>query len=151
MKALVDSNRHTIILARGEELIATLTKYCEESGIASAFFQGIGAVERVEIGYYDLAKKEYYFRSDDAVFEVAAMQGNVALIEEPKTGETGSAKKPFIHAHAVLSRCDETLACIGAHIKSAHVAVTLEISMTVGEIPMERKLNDDIGLKLINL
>lgn len=141
MKSLIDNNRHTIILARGEELIASLTTYCKERGITSAFFQGIGAVERVEIGYYDLAKKEYYFRSDDAVFEVAAMQGNVALVD----GE------PFIHAHAVLSRCDETLACIGAHIKSAHVAVTLEISMTVGEIPVERQLNDDIGLKLIHL
>lgn len=130
-----------IKLARGEELISTLTALCEERQIRNAIFQGIGAVENVEIGYYDLSKKEYFFTKDEAVFEVAAMQGNVALVDG----------KPFIHAHAVLSRCDESLQCIGAHIKSAQVAVTLEIFMTVLDSSIERKLDHNIGLKLLSL
>lgn len=130
-----------IKLERGEELIAALTDFCAQRGVRSAIFQGIGAVERVEIGYYSLETREYFFRKDDSVFEVAAMQGNVALVDG----------KPFIHAHAVLSRCDESLQCIGAHIKSAHVAVTLEIFMTVLDTSIERKLDDGIGLKLLSL
>jgi predicted DNA-binding protein with PD1-like motif len=98
-------------------------------------------VERVQIGYYDLGKKEYFFRSEAGIFEVAAMQGNVALVEG----------KPFIHAHAVLSRCDDSLECIGAHIKEAYVAVTLEIFLTPLETNVSRKLDDDIGLKLLDL
>jgi len=95
----------------------------------------------VKIGYYDLAKREYFFRDEPGVFEVASMQGNVALVEG----------KPFIHAHAVLSRCDLTLECIGAHIKEAFVAVTLEIVLIPLAMQLSRKLNDDIGLKLLDL
>jgi predicted DNA-binding protein with PD1-like motif len=130
-----------ITLARGEELITALTQWCADNGVMNAVFQGIGSVERVHIGYYDLGKKEYVFRSDDGVFEVASMQGNVALVEG----------KPFIHAHAVLSRCDESLACIGAHIKEAHVAVTLEIFMTALDSDVSRVLDEDIGLKLLHI
>ncbi len=130
-----------IKLERGEEVIATLTDFCTRRGMRAGVFQGIGAVERIQIGYYDLGKREYFFRREEGVFEVASMQGNVALVEE----------KPFIHAHAVLSRCDESLECIGAHIKEAYVAVTLEIHMTPLEASLSRKLDDSIGLKLLNI
>lgn len=130
-----------LVLARGEELITTLTQFCVDRGIQAAVFTGIGAVERVKIGYYDLGKKEYFFRAEAGIFEVASMNGNVALVEN----------KPFIHAHAVLSRCDESLECIGAHIKEAFVAVTLEVFMTPLDTSIERKLDEDIGLKLLHL
>ena len=136
-----DNRRHTIVLKRGEELITTLTAFCEQAGIKNAVFQGIGAVERVQIGYYDLGKKEYFFRNEDGVFEVASMQGNVALVDG----------KPFIHAHAVLSRADESCACIGGHIKEAYVAVTLEVFLIALDLSVERKLDDTIGLKLLSV
>ncbi|MFA7309309.1 MAG: PPC domain-containing DNA-binding protein [Candidatus Paceibacterota bacterium] len=130
-----------IKLERGEDVIPTLTDFCTRRGIRAAVFQGIGAVERVKIGYYDLRKKEYFFRDEPGVFEVASMQGNVALVDG----------KPFIHAHAVLSRCDESCACIGAHIKEAFVAVTLEIYLTPLDIAISRKPDESIGLKLLDL
>lgn len=136
-----DNGRYVLALARGENVIETLTNFCAKEGINAATLSGIGAVERVKIGYYDLAKREYFFRDEPGVFEVASMQGNVALVEG----------KPFIHAHAVLSRCDETLECIGAHIKEAFVAVTLEIVLIPLDMQLSRKLNDDIGLKLLDL
>lgn len=141
MRFLATDKGHIIKLERSEELISTLTRFCADEGVRNAVFQGIGAVERVEIGYYDLGKREYYFKKDEGVFEVAAMQGNVALVDG----------RPFIHAHAVLSRCDESLACIGAHIKAAYVAVTLEVHMTVIDADVSRSLDDDIGLKLLSL
>lgn len=141
MKHLTTDTGIIVKLERGEELIASLTAWCEREGIQNAVFQGIGAVEAVEIGYYDLASKTYVFKSEPAIFEVASMQGNVALVEG----------KPFIHAHAVLSRCDESLACIGAHIKSARVAVTLEIYLTPLSTNIGRKLDEPIGLKLLDL
>lgn len=103
--------------------------------------RAIGAVERVKIGYYDLAKKEYSFRDEPGIFEVASFMGNVALVDG----------KPFIHAHAVLSRCDETCACIGAHIKECYVAVTLEVFVLPFEGKVTRSLNEAIGLKLMDL
>ena len=141
MKSKTDGKTHVVVLERGENVIETITKYCAEKGIASGVFTGIGAVERVKIGYYDLGKREYFFRDEQGVFEVASMNGNVALVDG----------KPFIHAHAVLSRCDETLECIGAHIKEAFVAVTLEVFLTPLNISLGRELNDSIGLKLLKL
>lgn len=126
---------------RGEEFMAALGEYCAREGIANAVFQGLGAVERVQIGYYDLAKKEYYFRNESGIFEVASLLGNVALVDD----------KPFVHAHAVLSRCDESCATIGAHIKEAYVAVTLEVFLAALDTAVGRKLDEDIGLKLLDL
>jgi len=128
-------------LERGEELIATLTDFCTKRGIQSGVFNGIGAVERVQIGYYDLGKREYFFRTEAGVFEVASMQGNIALVED----------RPFIHAHAVLSRCDASLECIGAHIKEAFVAVTLEVFLTPFDAGIRREMDASIGLKLLKL
>lgn len=123
-------------------MISTLTSFCAREGIRNAFFQGIGAIEQVEIGYYDLSTRTYVFRQEDAVFEVASLQGNVALVDSV----------PFIHAHAVLSRTDDSCACIGAHLKQAYVAVTLEVSLTkLANSSFERQEDDTIGLKLINL
>lgn len=128
-------------LERGEELVATLTDFCARRGIGGAIFSGIGAVEKVKIGYYDLPKRAYFFRDEPEVFEVASMQGNVALVDG----------KPLIHAHAILSRCDETCECIGAHIREAYVAVTLEVFLTPLSVPLSRKFDEDIGLKLLDL
>ena len=141
MRAKKTSAGYVLVLGRGENVLETLTDFCAKENITAATLSGIGAVERVKIGYYDLAKREYFFRDEPGVFEVASMQGNVALVEG----------KPFIHAHAVLSRCDPTLECIGAHIKEAFVAVTLEIFMTVLGTAVERKLDQSIGLKLLDV
>ena|SRR3989344_5043445 len=141
MKSKKTDTGYAAILSRGEELIATLTKFCADNHIEGATFTGIGAVERVKIGYYDLGKREYFFRDEAGIFEVASMQGNVALVDG----------KPFIHAHAILSRCDETLECIGAHIKEAFVAVTLEVFLTPLNVALSRELDNTVGLKLLKL
>jgi predicted DNA-binding protein with PD1-like motif len=141
MKTLDTEQGVILRLERGDELISTLTKFCESRGINAAVFSGIGAVEKVKIGYYDLRKKEYFFRDEAGIFEVASMQGNAALVDG----------KPFIHAHAVLSRCDESLECIGAHIKEAFVAVTLEVHFTPLNASLSRTLDENIGLRLLDI
>jgi len=128
-------------LEKGDEVISSITDFCARRGIQSAIFSGIGAVDNFEIGYYDSDKREYFFRHESAVHEVASMQGNVALVDG----------KPFVHAHAVLSRCDASCACIGAHIKSAMVAVTLEVFLTPLPTPLVRTMDESIGLKLLNI
>lgn len=141
MKSAKDGKNYIIILERGEDVIPALEKYCAGQKITAGVFTGIGAVNNVEIGYYDFEKREYHFRSETGDFEVASMNGNVAVFQG----------KPFIHAHAVLSRCDKTLECIGAHIKKASVAVTLEVFLTEINVPLARKHDDFIGLKLLNV
>src|SRR3989344_3216660 len=108
MQAVQIHNGYFLVLAHGEELIETVTKFCEETEMHWGQFQAIGAVEDVDIGYYDLENKRYMFQREDGPFEVASMDGNISEYSE----------RPLVHAHAVLSQCDETLRCIGGHIKS---------------------------------
>ncbi len=130
-----------IKLARGEKVVASLTTFCERRGINGGVFQAVGAVEDAEIGYYNLGKREYFFKTIPEIMEVASMNGNVALVDG----------KPFLHTHAVLSRTDETLATLGAHIKEATVAVTLEVYLTPFAVPFTRAYDEETGLKLLDL
>ena len=141
MKSRKGGSQHVIVLSLGEEVIQSLTDYCIREKIHGATLQGIGAVKHVQIGYYDLPTKEYFFKIEPGPFEVAAMQGNVAMTDGA----------PFIHLHAVLSRMDDTLQCIGAHIKAAVVAVTLEIVLVPIDIPVSRLYDDAIGLNLLDV
>lgn len=130
-----------IKLERDEKVLETLTAFCEARGIHSGVLVGIGAVKNAELGYYSLEKQKYFFRIFPEDREVASMQGNIALVEG----------KPFIHAHAVLSACDETLACVGAHLKEAEVAVTLEVFLTPFPSAVPRYFDETIGLKLLDV
>lgn len=130
-----------IKLERGEKVLATLIDFCEKRGIKGGVLHAIGAVKNTEIGYYNLEKREYFFKLIPEDREVASMTGNIALVDG----------KPFIHAHAVLSSMDDALSCIGAHIKEAEVAVTLEVYLTPFPVAFERKYDEDTGLKLLSI
>lgn len=143
IRELTPSAVYGIRLERGEDVLPTLIEFCKEKGIQNGFFRAIGAVEKAKIGYYDLAKKEYGNKTYPDAMEVASMTGNIALVD-------GS---PFIHCHCVLSGIapgTENQA-IGGHVFEAKVAVTLEVHLEVFEGAIERKFDDDIGLKLLDL
>jgi len=134
-------NGFFLVFKRGEEVISTLKSFCQDNGVHWAQFSGIGAVENVEIGYYDLAGRQYVFRQEQGPFEVANMDGNVTELNE----------EPLIHAHTVLARCDETLSCIGGHLRAATVALALEVCMWQITQPMSRNFDEETGLNLIQL
>ena len=134
-------NGFFIVLSRGEDLFTSLVQFCEEQEVHWGQFHAIGALEQVEIGYYDIATKEYVFRTEEGPFEVASMDGNVS--------ELGDA--PFVHAHAVLSRCDESLECIGGHLRRARVALTLEVCLWQVTQPLLREFDDETGLNLLRI
>ena len=130
-----------IKLSRGEKVLESLVQFCEKRGIKGGIFNAIGAVKNTEIGYYNLEKREYFFKNFPDEREVASMTGNIAEAEG----------KLVIHAHAVLSAMDDSLACVGAHIKEAEVAVTLEVFLTPFAVPMSRIYDEETGLKLLEL
>lgn len=130
-----------IVLSRGEKVIEALTLFCKERGIRSGIFRGIGAVKNATVGYYSLAKKEYFFKTFKEDMEVASMMGNIALVDDA----------PFLHTHVVLSKMDDSLSCVGAHLREGEVAVTLEVYLTPFEERVHRELDENIGLKLLKL
>jgi len=140
----VTPREHYIIrLMRDEDVIATLTDFCNKEGITSGSFRAIGAVKDSTIGYYDLAKKEYGKIVYPHEMEVASMTGNVALVDGT----------PFLHVHAILTDMQKGKENqpIGGHVFAAKVAVTLEVHLETFDENIERELDEDIGLKLLNI
>lgn len=141
MKAKHSGPHHVLVLQRGDEVVQSITDYCEREKIHHAWIvAGVGAVKHAQIGYYDDKTKEYVFKLQPGPFEVASMQGNVTSVDG----------KAFLHVHTVLSKMDDTIGAIGAHLKAAVVAVTLEVLLTNVEIPISRKYDEDIGLNLLD-
>lgn len=129
---------YTIIINKGEDAIATIADFCTEEGISNAYFRGIGAVEQLECGYYDLEKKEYFFTTYDNMLEVASLTGNVMLKDDA----------PFVHMHGVFT--DSTNNAFGGHVKEMRVGVTLEVILTTLPSDHHRHLDEAIGLYLIH-
>jgi uncharacterized protein len=142
-KELKRQRSFLIRLAKDEDVIPTLAAFCEKEGIFCANFRAIGAVKDAKIGYYDLSQKKYGTLEYAREMEVASMIGNVALVDG----------KPFIHTHAVLSdmRPGHENQTIGGHVFEMKVAVTLEVTLECFEGDVARKLDDEIGLKLLDI
>jgi len=142
-RALFYRRDYVLRLVRGEDVFTTIAAFCEKEGISHGTFRAIGAVEKSKIGYYDLPTKKYGQKEYADAMEVASMTGNIALVEG----------KPFIHCHAVLSGI--TLGTenqpVGGHVFEAVVAVTLEVHLEAYDVPVTRELDEEIGLKLLDL
>ncbi|MBI4088086.1 DUF296 domain-containing protein [Candidatus Kaiserbacteria bacterium] len=141
MRTVQIHNGFFIVFERGEEVVSALTQFTEREEVHWAVFDAIGAVEDIEIGYYDLEAREYVFRQEEGPFEVVSFKGNVSEFNEA----------PMVHAHAALARADETLGMIGGHVRSARVALALEMSLWFVSQPLIRELDDETGLNLITM
>lgn len=128
-----------IRLEKGESLMETLTRFCLDQSISNANFNGIGAVLQAELGFYHLERKEYSFKVLKQPMEIVNLQGNVSLVEG----------KPFLHIHILFS--DPELQCFGGHLKEAIIGATCEIYLFTHSVRVERVLDCDIGLKLLDL
>lgn len=143
VREVTERGRYMLRLLKDEDVIPAITDFCERKGILSAEFKAIGAVKDAKIGFYDLSTKKYGSEVYADEMEVASMTGNVAQVEG----------KPFVHVHAVLSgiKAGTENQPIGGHVFEAKVAVTLEVQLTAFNENISRDLDDDIGLKLLNL
>jgi len=130
---------YLVRLLRGEEVIASLTSLAEKEKIQSGFLFGLGAVANPKLGYFDLNTKEYQSETFEGEFEIVNLTGNISQL----------AGKPFIHAHLTIS--DEDCRAWGGHLFSAYIHATGEITIIDFGIPLSRKLDQEIGLKLLDL
>jgi predicted DNA-binding protein with PD1-like motif len=128
-----------IRLFKGEEIISTLTKFCEEQNIQSAWISGLGGSTQITLGYYNLAEKSYHWKDFSGDLEIVSLTGNVSVHDS----------KPFLHIHTTIS--NEELQCFGGHLKSGIVAATLEIVLEKLDSSIERKMDDEVGLNLLDL
>ena len=140
MTVLELPNGYLIRFMNGEEVFSGLTAFAVDRGITAAWVQGLGALSRAEIGYFDMESRSYLRKKVDEDVELAGLTGNLGLVEG----------KPFPHLHVTLSRKDCTV--MGGHLFEGHTSATVEIMITnfTGST-LERKADELTGLNLWSL
>ena len=148
---------YVVRLEKGEKLIESLQSLAVKENIQGGFFYGLGAVEDVLIGRYDLEKKEYEFSQMQGSYELASLNGNIArstssgqaLSDEPNPDGSGRSGGTVVHAHGVLG--DSNLNTIAGHIKEATMAITVEIFIHLQHgTEMRRMFDEKTGLDLLD-
>ncbi|OGL48889.1 MAG: hypothetical protein A2161_00315 [Candidatus Schekmanbacteria bacterium RBG_13_48_7] len=126
-------------LVQGEEIITELNELCEKEGIYSGWIHGIGAVESVVLGFFDVELKSYIREEIDDYFEIVNLMGNIAVLDG----------KPVLHMHITIG--DHEFGAYGGHLFSALVSVTAEIFVIPFGNRIERKLDASTGLNLLDI
>ncbi|MFB6213610.1 MAG: PPC domain-containing DNA-binding protein [Candidatus Nanohaloarchaea archaeon] len=126
------------IIARldpGDKVIKKIRELREKEDIENGFFYGIGAVDEVTLGHYDVEEQDYREKEFEQQFEVTSFSGNISPDK--------------VHAHIQLGKRD--FSSIGGHCSSAKVSGTFEIIIFLGETPLEHELDERTGLDVFDL
>jgi predicted DNA-binding protein with PD1-like motif len=135
-----DEKTFAIVFDTGDEVAAGLLAFAKERRLAASHFTGVGACERVTLGFFESERKDYKKIPINEQVEVMSLVGNICLEE---SGE------PRVHAHMVVGKEDGT--AHGGHLLEAHVRPTLEVFLTESSKPLRRKMDAEVGLALIDL
>lgn len=139
MKAHKAKNAHVLRLDPGEEIIKSISDYCQEEKITCGTIQAIGAVNQVTLAFFTPKTKEYSEQKFTGDYEVCPLVGNVSTMDG----------KIYLHCHINLSGKDYK--SFGGHLKAAYVSATCEIFIMDAGGELHRKKSEEIGLNLLDL
>ena len=129
-------NRYVLRLDRGEEIVGTLKKFCEDERIELGWIKGIGAVNRATIGLFDTKNRQYHSIELEGDHEITSLAGNISTL----------GGRVYLHLHVNLS--DNDFRVRGGHLNSAVISGTGEIVIEAMTGNVDRVFNEEIGLNL---
>ena len=130
---------YVIRLEIEDELIGSLNEFAIKEKITGGFFYGLGAVKGVSLGYFEVEKKKYKEKTYDMDYELTSLVGDISLFEN----------NVMVHAHVTLA--DKYFRVLAGHCYRAVVTATVEIFFNPIEGKLEKKIDPDSGLNLLDL
>jgi predicted DNA-binding protein with PD1-like motif len=130
---------YAIVFDIGDEVMEGLRSFAREQYLRAAQFTGIGAFSDVTLGYFDWGSRDYEEIPLHEQVEVLTLTGDVAVKDD----------EPQVHAHVAVAKRDGS--AHGGHLMRAHVRPTLEVILVESPGHMRKRLNEDVGLALIDL
>ena len=128
---------YAVILATGDEVMASLKEFARREKITAAQISAIGALSDATLAYFDWDKKEYMKIPVREQVEVASLLGDIAEADG----------KPALHLHIVIGkRVGQAMA---GHLSEAHVRPTLEVIVTESPAHLRKRHDPESGLALI--
>ena len=127
-----------VVCETGDETMKTLTAFAAKEHLGGSQFTAIGAFSQAVVAYFDWSSKTYEQISIDEQVEVLSLVGDVTIEDD----------KPKVHAHVVLGKADAT--AHGGHLIEGLVRPTLEIVITEAPRHLQRRIDPQSGLALID-
>jgi uncharacterized protein len=129
-----------LVFDAGEEVVAGLLQFARDHELSGAHLTAIGAFERVTLGFFDMAKKDYKKIPIQEQVELMSLVGNVARDDKGN---------PKLHAHVVVGKSDGS--AHGGHLLDAYVRPTLEVVVVEASRHLRRTIRGELGLALLDL
>lgn len=140
MEILRVSDKQLVVrVERGGQVMESIKRLVSEEKMMGGFFYGLGAIEDVELAYYDLELKKYMTRKFEGSHELTNMTGNLSWFED----------ELVVHAHVSLA--NREYQAIGGHLVEGVVSGTVELFVSEFDEKIERKEDQATGLKLMDL
>lgn len=133
-----ETREYAVIFAKGDEAFSGILDFAEKYHITSAHFTAIGALNGATLAWFDPQRKMYKTIPVEGQVEVISMIGDIALYQG----------KPAVHTHMIVGTSDGTTR--GGHLLDAYVSPTLEVMVTVDPIAMQKRLDPQTDLTLID-
>lgn len=133
-------NKVLLRLEKGEDVVSSLRKFALDYDMAFFQISAIGAVENVNLSYYNVKTKKYQDKIFPNKYELTSLSGNLSCLNG----------QPSVHLHCTLS--DDKFEVIGGHLNEARVSLTVEIiaEKLTNDI-IDRKYDDETGLNLLDV
>jgi predicted DNA-binding protein with PD1-like motif len=118
--------------------MTALATFAKDRSLTAGHFTAIGACSDVTLGFFDWEQKSYEKIPLNEQVEVLSLMGDIALKDGP----------PAVHAHVVLGKPDGT--AHGGHLIEAGVRPTSEVILVESPRLLQRKVDAETGLALID-
>jgi uncharacterized protein len=128
-----------LVFETGEEVMSGLTEFAKNHRLKASHFTAIGAFSDAIVAYFDWETRTYKPIPIREQVEVLTLAGDI----------TWKDRSPQVHAHVVLGQLDATAR--GGHLMEAHVRPTLEVILIESPKHLERQMDPESGLPLIDL
>lgn len=130
-------SRMVLRIDRGEEVLTQLHRAAEQEGIRLAAVSGLGAVGDFTEGVFHTAEKQYHAHRFQGDFEIVSLVGTITT----KDGE--------FYAHLHMSAGDTEGRVLGGHLNEAVISATCELVLEIMDGTVERRLDPETGLNLM--
>lgn len=124
-------------LSHGCDLLEEMTEICRKQNIVLGRIEGLGAVQKACLGFYNQNSRTYQCLSLDQPLEITKLVGNVSIKDN----------SPIIHAHITLASEDGT--AYGGHLMPGTIVFAFECIVQSFDGPaFTRGYDEETGLPL---
>lgn len=137
MEYIKSGNTYAVRLNKGEEIIESIIKLCNDEDIKAGTVSALGASDYAELGVFRTGEKKYYSNLFTGDMEISNLTGNISR-------QNG---KPYIHCHITLGKPDGS--AVAGHLSKCVISATCEMFVTVLQMDIDRRFDDEVGLNLM--